>query len=548
MKKAAHIFLSTVIFMPVIIHAQTGQYTEIKVNTDVTYQTVAGFGASLAYYENWLTAHPNRAEIYNAIFGELSLDILRVRNAYGYDAGMINRVKEFAQAAQKSLGKPIEIMVSSWSPPGSMKSNKTATNGGTIKYTVSGGKVNFQYEEFAHWWNESLNNYNANGIYPAYISIQNEPDYKDTWETCLLSPTETVKTTDTIAGYNKALNAVYDTVLKRNQKPRIIGPETVGIGYNAVENYINALDIRKIDGIAHHLYHGVDENDPYASTYFAKAGSFHPEKPHFMTEYNRGDWFSLAGLIYKTLNDENSVAYLYWDLIWSGGGLVNLEYPWDASHWQTPKGYTKTKEFYSFKQFSAFIHPGWKRVNVTSSGSLVKILAFTSAGKDSATLVAVNTSATASSDVKITLPGYKIIESKIYRTSSTENGVIYPAATDSITLKPKSITTVAMKIAPFNTGNGFISDFSHDQGICGNFPNPFREYTTIRFSTPEKGIFSLFIYDIRGILIYTEKIGIFPPGEHSYMFNGSNLNQGIYLYKLQFERHVMAEGKMVIID
>jgi hypothetical protein len=34
------------------------------------------------------------------ILKELSLDILRVRNAYGYDADMICRVKQFAAAAK----------------------------------------------------------------------------------------------------------------------------------------------------------------------------------------------------------------------------------------------------------------------------------------------------------------------------------------------------------------------------------------------------------------------------------------------------------------
>lgn len=78
---------------------------------------MVGWGASLAYYEGWLTSHPKKAEIYDVIFKELSLDILRVRNAYGYDNTMIAKVKEFNQAAQKSLGHPIDMLTTSWGPP-----------------------------------------------------------------------------------------------------------------------------------------------------------------------------------------------------------------------------------------------------------------------------------------------------------------------------------------------------------------------------------------------------------------------------------------------
>src|SRR5690606_4409622 len=183
-------------------NAQTETVQTIEVNVDEKYQTITGFGASLAFYEGWLTAHPNRAQIYDVIFKELSLDILRVRNTYGYDASMIDRVKQFYTAAEQSLGHPIDIMVTSWGPPAYHKSN-----GGTLKYTVNNGTVEFDYSGFANWWNASLDNYNANGIHPKYISIQNEPDWEANYESCLMRPSETVNSSDTIAGYNKALDA-----------------------------------------------------------------------------------------------------------------------------------------------------------------------------------------------------------------------------------------------------------------------------------------------------------------------------------------------------
>ena len=265
----------------------SSETAEIQI-TDIE-QTVVGFGASLAYYENWLTAHPKKAEIYDIIFKDLSLDIIRLRNAYAYDPGMIGRVKEFYLAAEASLGYPIETMSCSWSPAGYVKSNNHHKGaGGTLKYTLEDGTVQFDYSGFANWWDESLDEYESNGISLDYISIQNEPDWPADYESCRLDPEETITSSDTIAAYNTALDSVYNKVIARTHQPNIIGPETIGIGFNAVEKYVNKLDETKIDAISHHLYHGVSENNPFVSTDFTKVGNFHPEIPHFQTEFYRG--------------------------------------------------------------------------------------------------------------------------------------------------------------------------------------------------------------------------------------------------------------------
>ncbi|MCK4748701.1 MAG: hypothetical protein KAT15_16725, partial [Bacteroidales bacterium] len=446
-----------------LLRAQQGNYENVVINTGETHQTVVGFGASLAYYEGWLNAHPKKSEIYQAIFGELSLDILRVRNAYDYDPEMVSRVSEYMQAAELSLGHPIALLSTSWGPPGYLKNTGDRKNGGTLRFTSGADGVEFDYAGFAHWWRSSLDEYNQSSIYPTYISIQNEPDFSASWESCLLKPSETVNATDTIAGYNQALDAVYDTIMAREHKPVILGPETVGIGYNAVENYVNALDLSKLGGIAHHLYHGVDESNPYASTDFNKVGNFHSEVPHFQSEYSRGDWFSLAGLIYRSFRDEQVDAYLYWDLIWNEGGLVTLEFPWDQGQWTDPqKGYIKTKDFYSFKQFSAFIHPGWQRIGLSTALDEAVSLTFMSPGKDSATCVLVNRSESESKNVRIVIPGHIIDASSVYVTSASENCTNTGELFDSmLVLAPHSITTVEMLISEYSAQSDTVPPVLH---------------------------------------------------------------------------------------
>ncbi len=542
--------LSTFCFK--VVNAQEVQI--VQINTDEQYQTITGFGASLAYYENWLTAHPYRTEIYNVIFRELSLDILRVRNAYGYDEGMIDRVKQFYTAAQNSLGHPIDILTTSWSPPGYVKSNNDKNNGGTIRYKVENGKVNFDYAAFATWWNESLDDYNKNGIYPKYIGIQNEPDWKASYESCLLRPTEYITSTDTIAGFNKALDAVYDTVMKRENPPLFLGPECIGIGYNAVENYINKLDLSKLHGIAHHLYHGAEggtvANDPFTSTNYQKVGKFHPEVPHFQTEYSRADWFSVAAMMHMTMAVENATAFLYWDLIWTDDkGLVNLEFPWDRSRWTTPKGYYRTKDYYVFKHYSAFIHPGWKRIGTIDENSQLEAATFINAESDSAAFVLINRSASDSFQVRLSIPGYTITAATAYSTDENRDFEETDYLADTVlTVAPKSINTIDLRLS-INTNAAKLTRVSA-KGVLkvSNFPNPFTESTVIKFESSIGSDYTFDVFNITGKLVYSQELGYYPAGKNQFSFSRNNLETGMYFFHLKNANGKTGTGRFVVSE
>jgi glucuronoarabinoxylan endo-1,4-beta-xylanase len=532
--------------------AQSENIQSVQVNVDEEYQTITGFGASLAFYEGWLPAHPNRAEIYDVIFKELSLDILRVRNAYGYDNNMIGYVKQFASAAQNSLGHPIDIMVTSWGPPGYLKSNNDKSNGGTLKYTVNNGKVEFEYAGFAQWWDAALDNYNSNGIFPKYISIQNEPDWAAFYESCLMRPAEVVNSTDTIAGYNKALDAVYDTVKQRENPPLFLGPECIGIGYNAVENYINPLDLSKLHGIAYHLYHGAEsgtvEDDPFTSTNYAKVSNFHPEVPHFQTEYSREGWFTVAGMIFQSLAQANVTAWLYWDLAWENGGLVNLHFPWDRSRWTNSVGYNRTKDFYVFKHYSAFIHPGWKRIGTSGNSELLKTAAFISSTGDSAAFVAINRSATDSLKVKIQIPGFEMEEATTYSTSEENNFITSDYLNDTIlVLPPRSINTVDIRLSSVNSA-AKIPVREQTFSEVDIFPNPFSQSAQIRFVSEKSADYSLEIFDLSGSQLVKKELGFYPPGKHQVEINRQGFENGIYFFRLFNSAGQTTKGKFVVTD
>lgn len=535
--------LNILFFISANLWAQDSKSTDISIDLNTSYQTMEGFGAALAYYEGWLTAHPKKSLIYEAVFGELSLDILRVRNAYDYDAGMIGRVKEFATAAESVRGSRIPILTSSWGPPGYLKSNGDKNNGGSIHYTLNGDAVEFDYAGFAQWWDESLDEYNANGVYPDYISIQNEPDWSASYESCRFDPVETVNASDTIAGYNKALDAVYDAIQKRAIIPKILGPEVLGIGYNQLENYTNPLDISKLYGLCHHLYHGVDENNPFATNDIPKVGNFHPEVPHFQTEFSRGDWYSLAGLIYRSLADENAVAYFYWDLIWDQAGLVALDFPWDSNRWTNSNGFTKTKEFYSFKQYSAFIHPGWTRVDAESGNSAIKGVAFINPGGDSLSFVVVNRSLSDDYTLHINIPGYKIATSNVYRTSETEDCELAGPLSDSTFLVQKrSVATVDMKISVY-TGLDNSESATRRNYV---YPNPTSDELRLNFFLDNPGNVNIEICDVQGRLINMYSAGMLSEGQNQQVIDLGHVAPGIYIYRISQDKENLGTGRFCV--
>ena len=91
---------------------------------------------------------------------------------------MIPMVKD----AQKILGRPIELMLSPWSPPAFMKTNGERSHGGKLKRG---------YEDF---WADYLCRYiqklRAEGLNVCRMTIQNEAKAIQPWDSCVYTPEE----------------------------------------------------------------------------------------------------------------------------------------------------------------------------------------------------------------------------------------------------------------------------------------------------------------------------------------------------------------------
>lgn len=417
-----------------------------------TYQTIEGLGGAIAFYNNWITAHPYKQEIYTNAFAGLNLSMLRLGNWFRYQgtANFDPDASDFVSNANRILGHPVPVLMSSWAPPAFLKSNGQVGNGGTLLYTNGG----FAYKQFANYWYDSLAAYKALGVSPTWISIQNEPDWAAGYDSCVFHPKEdTVKGTN-YASYSKALDACYQRLTNMPSPPKLLGPECVGLGYNDVQHYAATMHPNSFYGVAHHLYGGSTDGTPdgYKAAMSALTNVF-PGKPRFMTEYGVTNMIEQANLIHNVLTVEQASGYNYWSLVWPGtsGGLIQIEFPWDQSRWTNAPPGTPTQShgwwlapaYWAMKHFSYFIQPGYRRVAATCSDPNVLTSAYLS--PDSLRLVAVFINRnTSSSAVDVNFGSFPYFASSVYQTAGTNYFESLGSVASPEVLPARSLTTVVL--------------------------------------------------------------------------------------------------------
>lgn len=77
-----------------------------------------------------------------------------------------------------------------------------------------------------------------------------------------------------------------------------------------------------------------------------------------------------------------------------------------------------------------------------------------------------------------------------------------------------------------------------------NIPNPFSNSTAIRFFLAEEGTAKLEVHNMLGKLMYSTDINA-QLGNNEYVFNGSNLSNGMYFYTIKYKNY--SETKRMIL-
>ena len=389
------------------------------INGASTFQTISGFGASEAFGEadavmNAPSATQQQALdlLYSPTSGA-GLTILR--NEISADAGITieptapssptatpaysalgnDQGQEwFAQQIKADFGVT-NVFADAWSPPGFMKTNDSAINGGTLcgvpGATCSSGDWR---QAYANYLVQYAKDYAADGIPLTYIGPENEANIGPAYDSMLLTPAQTANFLDVLG----------PTVAASGLSTQVECCATEG--WDTAQQYAAAIEADPVANADTPLFtsHGYTEAPASALAGWSK--------PAWETEWSTfetwdpawDDGTDASGLtwaqhIYTGLTAANLSAFLYW---WGSStpsengdneGLIQINGSTVSS----------SGRLWAFANYSDFVRPGAVRIAAASSNSAVDLTAFKNTN-GSVAIVALNT-ATSADPITYSLSG-----------------------------------------------------------------------------------------------------------------------------------------------
>ena len=180
----------------------------IKVDSGISFQSHLGFGGALTdTAAEVLNALPSkrRSEVLESIYGASGLNYNIARMCIGSsDFSLkqyqyisdgdktlssfnvdVDRVLKFplfkdCERIHKRAGEDLLLTLSPWSPPAFMKTNGELSHGGEL--------LPEYFDLYAKYLVRYLLDLEKEGIHPTFLSVQNEPQAVQRWDSCIYSP------------------------------------------------------------------------------------------------------------------------------------------------------------------------------------------------------------------------------------------------------------------------------------------------------------------------------------------------------------------------
>lgn len=431
----------------------TANASVVEINLDEEYQVIRGFGGMV--HNAWQGGKGLSAEDAKIAFGtgdgELGLSALRI--PINENSSDWSRDLDAAKSA-KSYGAI--VYATPWKPPTDLQTAYSFNRWGTTYNSTQIVESNWQA------YANHLNNFAAymkNQGVPLYaISIQNEPDWCDSW-TCW--------TADNLYKFTKN----YAGQLRKNGS-KVISAESFAYSKSLYDKILNDADaLKNLDIIGAHFYGSTAATgDDYFK--YALADEKAQKQERWMTEHytesqgsgnmwrgviSTGDQDQTAKMdtvraldvgyeIHRGLVIGNFNLYTWWYIRRCYGLIMEKDFSGKLSIPQGEIG-KPSKRGYVLSQFSRFIRPGAVRIGATSNP---EANVFVSAYKkqDSVIVVLINRDFGSSKSIELSISGAKNISSfKKYVTSETKNvkeesGISQSNGKFSVSLDRESITTL----------------------------------------------------------------------------------------------------------
>jgi glucosylceramidase len=368
--------------------------TSVFVDSTVRYQEIEGFGgafteaAALTFTK--LPAE-RQTEFLRAYFDPLtghrytlgrthinSCDFSLGNYAYAATDGDVN-LRHFSidcdrtallpliKAAQQAAGRPLKLLASPWSPPAWMKTNGDMCHGGQLKPAYRAA--------WAEYYCRYVRAYEQEGIPIWALTVQNEPEAIQVWESCIYTGEEERDFVRDYLGPTLHANGLGDVrlLIWDHNRDRMVERAAAVLSDPAAAQYVW--------GTAFHWY---------VADRFENVQLVHdlfPDKHLLFTEGcqeggpHLGEWSMAERYARSMINDLNrwTVGWIDWNLLLDTTGGPNHA----GNYCSAPiLADTTTGElhyqssYYAIGHFSRFIQPGARRILCATSHDEIEAAAF----------------------------------------------------------------------------------------------------------------------------------------------------------------------------
>lgn len=264
--------------------------------------------------------------------------------------------------------KSLQLLASPWSPPKFMKSNKMLTLGGRLlpKYK----------ETYAKYLTRYIEAYKNAGFNIDFITVQNEPNAVQTWESCLFTAEEEC---------DFAVNYLYPTFKDNKIDTKILvwDHNKEKLFNRAIKELSFDKASEAISGFAYHYYTGDHfENIELLRDFFPNKLIIHTEGCTGFSNFRESDEVKNAEIYaHDILGDLNagSNAYIDWNLILDNKGGPNHKHNYCNSPIMLNKdnsNYIKNLSYYYIGQFSKIILPDSRRIAFSKYTDSIEVTTF----------------------------------------------------------------------------------------------------------------------------------------------------------------------------
>ncbi len=378
-----------------------GSSEAITCDPNTAFQSIEGFGGALTESSAWVLAQLSpeaRSEVIRRYYdpkegigytlarthinscdfslGEWALDPVAGDTSLSHFSldPMRRWVIPLIRDAQSAAGAAnFHLLASPWSPPSWMKTNSRMTDGGSLRTEYR--------QAWADYFVRFIGDMDKQEHIPVWaVTVQNEPQAVQTWESCVFSASEQ---RDFVRDYmgpalaKAGQTAVHLCILDHNRDLMDEWTHTI---------YGDPEAARFVWGTAMHWYVSNDFEAP------ARAHAAFPDKPTLFTEgccdramekgkWSLGIWEHGERYAHSMVNDfKNWVCgWIDWNIVLDQTGGPNhvgnfcdapviVETETGTVHYQS--------SFYYIAQFSRFVHPGARRIASSGGPAVLESVAF----------------------------------------------------------------------------------------------------------------------------------------------------------------------------